>query len=76
MPKVVGEAAAGLFGIMPGEEIDVYILDTPQYDEIIKPISAPGGLAAGIQTVKAGDINRYLTIYTGIFSLHPMIGLC
>lgn len=34
------EAAAGLFGIMLGEEIDVNILDTPQYDEVIKPISA------------------------------------
>lgn len=34
------KAAAGLFGIMLGEEIDVNILDTPQYDEIIKPISA------------------------------------
>lgn len=34
------KAAAGLFGIMLGKEIDVNILDTPQYDEIIKPISA------------------------------------
>lgn len=34
------KAAAGLFGIMLGEEIDVAILDTPQYNEIIKPISA------------------------------------
>ena len=34
------KAAAGLFGIMLGEEIDVNILDTPQYDEVIKPISA------------------------------------
>lgn len=34
------KAAAGLFGIMLGEEIDVAILDTPQYDEVIKPISA------------------------------------
>lgn len=34
------KAAAGLFGIMLGEEIDVDIIDTPQYDEIIKPISA------------------------------------
>lgn len=34
------KAAAGLFGIMLGEEIDVNILDTLQYDEVIKPISA------------------------------------
>jgi len=34
------KAAAGLFGIMLGEETDVNILDTPQYDEVIKPISA------------------------------------
>lgn len=34
------KAAAGLFGIMLGEEIDVNVLDTPQYDEVIKPISA------------------------------------
>lgn len=34
------KAAAGLFGIMLGEEIDINILDTPQYDEVIKPISA------------------------------------
>ncbi len=34
------KAAAGLFGIMLGEEIDPDILDTPQYDEVIKPISA------------------------------------
>lgn len=34
------KAAAGLFGIMLGEEIDTAFLDTPQYDEIIKPISA------------------------------------
>lgn len=34
------KTAAGLFGIMLGKEIDVNILDTPQYDEIIKPISA------------------------------------
>lgn len=34
------EAAAGLFGIMLGKEINVDIIDTPQYDEIIKPISA------------------------------------
>lgn len=32
-------AAAGLFGVMLGKEIDPAILDTPQYDEIIKPIS-------------------------------------
>lgn len=34
------KAAADLFGIMLGQEIDVNILDTPQYDEVIKPISA------------------------------------
>lgn len=34
------KAAAELFGIMLGEEIDVDILDTPQYDEVIKPISS------------------------------------
>lgn len=34
------KAAAELFGIMLGEEIDINILDTPQYDELIKPISA------------------------------------
>lgn len=34
------EAAAGLFGIMLGKEINVDIIDTSQYDEIIKPISA------------------------------------
>lgn len=34
------KAAAGLFGIMLGEEIDVDILDTTEYDTIIKPISA------------------------------------
>lgn len=34
------EAAADLFGIMLGKEINVDIIDTPQYDEIIKPISA------------------------------------
>ena len=34
------KAAAGLFGIILGEEIDINILDTPQYDKIIKPISA------------------------------------
>lgn len=33
-------AAAGLFGIMLGEEIDASLLDTPEYDGIIKPISA------------------------------------
>ncbi len=33
-------AAAELFGVMLGEEINVDILDTPQYDELIKPISA------------------------------------
>lgn len=34
------EAAADLFGIMLGKEINVDIIDTPQYGEIIKPISA------------------------------------
>lgn len=34
------EAAADLFGIMLGKEINVDIIDTSQYDEIIKPISA------------------------------------
>lgn len=34
------EAAAELFGIMLGKEINVDIIDTSQYDEIIKPISA------------------------------------
>lgn len=34
------KAAADLFGIMLGKEINVDIIDTPQYDEIIKPISA------------------------------------
>ncbi|MCI8514153.1 MAG: alpha/beta hydrolase [Lachnospiraceae bacterium] len=34
------KAAAGLFGVMLGTEIDVDILDTPEYDERIKPISA------------------------------------
>lgn len=34
------KAAAGLFGIMLGQEINADILDTPQYDEQIKPISA------------------------------------
>lgn len=33
-------AAAGLFGVMLGKEIDEDILDTPEYDAIIKPISA------------------------------------
>lgn len=33
-------AAAGLFGVMLGTEIDVNVIDTPEYDEIIKPISA------------------------------------
>lgn len=33
-------AAAGLFGVMLGTEIDPAILDTPEYDERIKPISA------------------------------------
>lgn len=34
------KTAAGLFGIMLGTEIDVGVLDTPEYDEMIKPISA------------------------------------
>lgn len=34
------QAAAGLFGVMLGSEIDVNILDTPEYDEVIKLISA------------------------------------
>lgn len=34
------KAAAGLFGIMLGKEIHVNTLDTPEYDKIIKPISA------------------------------------
>lgn len=34
------KAAAGLFGIMLGQEINADILDMPGYDEIIKPISA------------------------------------
>lgn len=34
------KAAAGLFGIMLGQEINADILDTVEYDEIIKPISA------------------------------------
>lgn len=34
------KAAAGLFGIMLGEELDADILDTPDYDKLIKPISA------------------------------------
>lgn len=34
------KAAAGLFGVMLGTEIDVSTLDTPEYDERIKPISA------------------------------------
>lgn len=34
------KAAAGLFGIMLGQEMNADILDTPQYDEQIKPISA------------------------------------
>lgn len=33
-------SAADLFGVMLGSEIDVNILDTPEYDEVIKPISA------------------------------------
>ena len=33
-------AAAGLFGVMLGNEIDVSVIDTPEYEEIIKPISA------------------------------------
>lgn len=34
------KAAAGLFGVMLGTEIDADILDTAEYDEQIKPISA------------------------------------
>lgn len=34
------KAAAGLFGVMLGGQISVDILDTPEYDEVIKPISA------------------------------------
>lgn len=34
------EAAAGLFSVMLGSRIEEGILDTPEYDEIIKPISA------------------------------------
>lgn len=34
------KAAADLFGIILGTKIDVSILDTPEYDEQIKPISA------------------------------------
>lgn len=34
------KAAAELFGIMLGGQISVDILDTPEYDEVIKPISA------------------------------------
>lgn len=50
-------AAAGLFGIMLGTEIDPGILDTPEYDRLIKPISAfmwinahsaPGVIAYGV----------------------------
>ena len=33
-------AAAGLFRVMLGTEIDVSVLDTPEYNEIIRPISA------------------------------------
>ena len=32
-------AAAGLFGIMLGQKIDPSILDTPEYHDVIKPIS-------------------------------------
>ncbi len=34
------KAAATLFGVMLGKEIDAGILDTPEYDELIKPVSA------------------------------------
>lgn len=34
------KAAAGLFSVMLGTEIDTEILDTAEYDELIKPISA------------------------------------
>lgn len=34
------KAAADLFGVMLGKEINVDIIDTSQYDDIIKPISA------------------------------------
>lgn len=34
------EAAAGLFSVMLGTEIDAGIIDTAEYDELIKPISA------------------------------------
>lgn len=34
------QAAAGLFGVMLGTEIDARIIDTAEYDELIKPISA------------------------------------
>lgn len=33
-------AAAGLFSVMLGSNIDINIMDTPQYEEVIKPISA------------------------------------
>lgn len=34
------KAAADLFGVMLGSEISGDVIDTPEYDEIIKPISA------------------------------------
>ncbi len=34
------KAAAGLFGVMLGKEIEETILDTPEYEQLIKPISA------------------------------------
>lgn len=34
------KAAAGLFSVMLGTEIDAAIIDTAEYDELIKPISA------------------------------------
>lgn len=34
------QAAADLFGVMLGSRIDVSIIDTPEYDEQIKPVSA------------------------------------
>lgn len=34
------EAAAGLFGVMAGKEISADLFDTPEYDEVMKDISA------------------------------------
>ncbi len=36
----IKEAAAGLFGVMAGKEIDPALFDTPEYDELMKDISA------------------------------------